>query len=75
MRVETLNNEFMLAQLTSWVANTGFRSAAKPTTWKDFAPSEWSKAAVATTRRRMTKKRRAEVANAIRMMFPNLTRR
>ncbi len=52
----------MLAQLTSWIANTGFRTAEKPTTAMDFMPSQWAKKAKAKTsapkRIRMTKKRR-----------------
>jgi hypothetical protein len=73
-KVETSANEFMFAQLTSWVANTGFRTAEKPTAARDFMPSEWGKtpAKAALKRVRMTKKRRAAVANQIRSMFPNL---
>lgn len=42
-KVETVASEFLLAQLTSWVANTGFRSTEKPTKPSDFMPSEWQK--------------------------------
>ena len=36
--------EFMLAQLTSWVANTGFRTAEKPTYLHETShPSQWGK--------------------------------
>jgi hypothetical protein len=56
------SNEFMLAQLTSWVANTGFRTSEKPTSALDFMPSQWAKKAkaqaAATKRVRMTQKKR-----------------
>jgi hypothetical protein len=35
------SNELLFAQLTSWVANTGFRSTAEPTKTEDFMPSRW----------------------------------
>src|SRR6202042_2926983 len=38
------SNELLLGQLTSWVANTGFRSTEKPTHPHDFMPSQWGKA-------------------------------
>jgi hypothetical protein len=54
--------EFMLAQLTSWVANTGFRTAEKPTSALDFMPTQGAKKAnakaAAPKRIRMTRKRR-----------------
>ncbi|MCU1251532.1 MAG: hypothetical protein JWQ49_4561 [Edaphobacter sp.] len=60
----------MLAQLTSWVANTGFRTAEKPTTWKDFSPTQWSKNAKTASskfkRIRMTKKRRQSIFENLR---------
>lgn len=61
----------MLAQLTSWVANTGFRSTEKPTTWTDFSPSQWAKKAKPTAstpakRLRMTKKRRLAIFDGLR---------
>jgi hypothetical protein len=78
-RVETVNQEFLAAQLTSWVANTGFRAADKPTKAQDFMPSEWARTTRSSThsdkRTRMTKKRRAEIADSIRSMFPNLRKR
>jgi hypothetical protein len=73
-------DEFMVAQLTSWVANTGFRSVEKPTKPTDFMPSEWAKArkirAVVqqVRRRRLTKKRQIEIACGIRAMFPDLSK-
>ncbi|HTF67030.1 MAG TPA: hypothetical protein VK638_30540 [Edaphobacter sp.] len=39
----TESNELLFAQLTSWIANTGFRSTEKPTTTEDFMPSRWSR--------------------------------
>ena len=75
-KVETVAQEFLFAQLTSWIANTGFKSAAKQTAAKEFMPSEWAKTAKATGTsgkpKRMTKKRRAAIAAGIRSMFPNL---
>jgi hypothetical protein len=44
-RYRSESNEFMFAQLTSWVANSGFRSTEKPTTAHDFMPSVWRKKA------------------------------
>ena len=73
--METVANEFLFAQMTSWLANTGFRSTEKPTKATDFMPSEWAKTAKSTAAprpKRMTKKRRAAIANGIRAMFPNL---
>jgi hypothetical protein len=63
-RVES--TEFLFAQLTSWIANTGFRSTEKPTADFDFMPSQWmkkakKKAASASDPKkpvRMTKKKR-----------------
>ena len=74
-KAETVANEFLVAQLTSWVANTGFRTTEKPTKPQDFMPSEWMRTRTAINsgkRTRMTKKRRAQLANSIRSMFPNL---
>jgi hypothetical protein len=60
----------MMAQLTSWVANTGFRTSEKRTTWKDFSPSQWSlnaKAASTKPKRiRMTKSRRQGIFDGLR---------
>jgi hypothetical protein len=75
-RIELAQYEFMSAQITSWIANTGFKSVEKPTTARDFMPSEWAKkktsASTSTPPKRMTKKRRKAVAAGIRAMFPNL---
>ena len=69
---ETVAHEFMTAQLTSWVVNTGFRTTDKPTMARDFMPSEWAKRSIHSgKRKRMTKKRRAQLADNIRSMFPN----
>jgi hypothetical protein len=60
----------MTAQLTSWVANTGFRTAEKPTSALDFMPSQWAKRArakaAAPKRVRMTKKRRQSIFEGLR---------
>ncbi len=61
-------NELLFAQLTSWVANTGFRSTEKPTHPRDFMPSQWAKHPK-PKRPRMTKKRRQDIADGLRMMF------
>jgi hypothetical protein len=37
------HTEVMLAQLTAWTINTGFRSTEKAVETKDFMPSEWAK--------------------------------
>ena len=77
-KVETVAQEFLAAQLTSWVANTGFRTTEKPTKPQDFMPSEWgrTRASIHSGKpRRMTKKRRADIANSIRSMFPNLQKK
>jgi len=58
----------MLGQLTSWVANTGFRSTEKPTSPLDFMPSQRTKqeqAAKPKAAVRMTKKRRRMLADQL----------
>jgi hypothetical protein len=59
----------MLAQLTSWVANTGFRTAEKPTTAQDFMPTQRAKKANAKASAprsiRMTKRRRQLLADRL----------
>ena len=73
----TASNEFLFAQLTSWVANTGFKSCEKATNARDFMPSEWAKrttpAPVKTTKR-LTKTRQKQIAADIRAMFPDLSK-
>lgn len=71
------SDEFLFAQVTSWIANTGFRTTEKPTQAKEFMPSQWGKSAsLATTPKpaakptRMTRKRRADVVDALTMLFP-----
>jgi|SRR5271163_3601596 len=68
------SNELLFAQLTSWVANTGFKSADKPTSTKDFMPSQWGKSSSSAKsspkRKRMTRKRRDAVADGFRTFFP-----
>lgn len=67
-RVES--TEFLFGQLTSWIANTGFRTAEKPTSALDFMPSQWAKKAkakaAAPKRIRMTKKRRQAIFEGLR---------
>jgi hypothetical protein len=65
------SNELLLGQLTSWVANTGFRSTEKPTHPEDFMPSQWGKASasVASSSGEMTAERRAAVADGLRSFF------
>ena len=71
------STELLFAQLTSWVANTGFRTTDKPVSTVDFMPSQWHRSAPANATHlpatkpiRMTAKRRAEVANGLRGLFP-----
>ena len=72
---EVSHFEFMLAQLTSWVANTGFRSVDKQVKPQDFMPSHWAKTRTTTVKRkRLTKKRQKEIAQGIRAMFPDLSK-
>lgn len=63
-------NEFLFGQLTSWIANTGFRTAEKPTSALDFMPSQWAKKArakaAAPKRIRMTKKKRQAIFDGLR---------
>jgi hypothetical protein len=67
------STEFLFGQLTSWIANTGFRTAEKPTSALDFMPSQWAKKARTgankTTSRapavRMTKKTRLHLMNSL----------
>jgi hypothetical protein len=63
----------MLAQLTSWVANTGFRTAEKPTTVQDFMPTQWANKARTGANKaksnapavRMNRKRRQHLMDAL----------
>jgi hypothetical protein len=70
---DTEHTEFMFAQLTWWVANTGFRSTEKPTTFRDFMPSlresTGSSTRTPTKAKRLTRQRRVEIADGLRMMF------
>jgi hypothetical protein len=70
-RYKAESNEFLFAQMTSWIANTGFRSTEKPTHPKDFMPSQWGKASasIAFSSGEMTAERRAAVADGIRSYF------
>jgi hypothetical protein len=75
-QLATASREFLFAQVTSWVANTGFRSVAKPTKATDFMPSEWAKTGKPKPKpKRLTKKRQLEIAAGIRAMFPDLTKK
>ncbi len=62
----------MLAQLTSYIVNFGFRSPRKQTTPKDFMPSQRAKGQTETKPTRMTPKRRREIVNALRTFFPKV---
>ena len=76
-QLATASNEFLFAQITSWVANTGFRSVEKAVKPTDFMPSEWAKARQATPivkRKRLTNKRQKEIDAGIRAMFPDLSK-
>jgi hypothetical protein len=65
-RYETESGELLFGQLTSWVANTGFRTAEKQTSAADFMPSQWRKAPVINGPVEMTQERRNEIANGLR---------
>jgi hypothetical protein len=64
----TEQNEFMFGQLTSWIANTGFRTTKEPTTPFDFMLSKQRQKAAAPPpkRVRMTAKRRNNLGLALR---------
>lgn len=64
-RVETECTELLFGQLTSWIANTGFRTAEKPTTPTDFMPSQWAK-----VRAISREDRQQALTDAFRLMFP-----
>jgi hypothetical protein len=72
------HDEFMFAQLNSWIANTGFRNAEKPTTPYDFMPSQWlkkSKSSPSQTKPiRMTKKRRQAICMGLRATLGQISR-
>jgi hypothetical protein len=42
-KYHTESNEILFGQLTSWIANTGFKSCDKPSSIEDFMPSKWQK--------------------------------
>jgi hypothetical protein len=44
-KYHTESNELLFGQLTSWIANTGFKSCEKPTSIEDFMPSKWQQKA------------------------------
>jgi hypothetical protein len=67
---ETQEREFLFAQLASVTANFGFHAPKEPISTKDFMPSEWARGNVKVVKRkRMTKKRRAEVARKVAALF------
>lgn len=63
-KYQTESNEILFAQLTSWVANTGFKSCEKPTSITDFMPSKWQRKA--ETAKVIKRRRRAVIAEEIR---------
>jgi hypothetical protein len=61
------HDEFMLAQLTSYLINFAAGRPEKPVQPKDFMPSQWQiKAATAKTVPEMTEERRQTIANIFR---------
>jgi hypothetical protein len=64
----TERSEFMLGQITSWIANTGFRTAKEPTTPFDFMLSrqQQNTKKEAPKRVRMSAKRRHNIGLALR---------
>lgn len=63
------SNELLFGQLTSWVANTGFRSTAKPTKHSDFMPCKWREKKVAEDKPLVVRRKRSVIANEIRNMM------
>ena len=79
-RYKVESTEFMFAQLTSWIANTGFRSTEKPTSAFDFMPSQWRKKAKQKAQDpkkpvRMTKKKRQQIAQSLNAVLMHLARK
>jgi hypothetical protein len=78
-KIGIVANEVLFGQLTSWIANTGFRSTEKPTSAADFMPSQWAKKARAKTNPtaaiRMTKKSRKTLASSIDAVLMTAARR
>jgi hypothetical protein len=64
---EQESQEFMFAQLTAVVMNTGFRSTDKPSKTIDFMPSQWAKGTTPKTTTEMTEERRQAIADMFRM--------
>lgn len=81
-RVEIESRELLFGQLTSWIANTGFRTVEKPTTAIDFMPSHWAKEAKKKSPEstfnpavRMTKKKRQALSSHFNSFLFNLARK
>lgn len=64
------SNELLFGQLTSWVANTGFKSCDKPTKIEDFMPSKWDSREKSDSRKdkpaQTNKRHRKVIAQEIR---------
>jgi hypothetical protein len=71
----TEHEEYMFAQLTAVVMNTGFRSREEPAQPKDYMPSQWRKTPASKSSEALTDDRRAEIANRLDRMFGALVTR
>jgi hypothetical protein len=65
------HDEFMLAQLTAVVMNTGFRSREEPAQTRDYMPSQWRRknTPVASPAQPVTQQSRAAVVQTLRTLF------
>ena len=63
------HQELLFAQLTSWVAYTGFKSTKERIPERQFMPSQWGSAA--PKRRKKRRRSRAAIADEIRATMAN----
>lgn len=62
--------EFLLAQIAQVVFNSGMRAPEKPLKVKDFMPSQQQRVSTAPgSKRRLTNRMRAEIADSFRRLF------
>jgi hypothetical protein len=70
--------EFMLAQLTAAIYNTGFKSPEKQVNPVDYMPSQWAKKAKvvkAGVAVRMTKKKRQQLSGNLNAILMEMIRK
>lgn len=63
------HQEFMFGQLTSWVANTGFRSTKEPTKPSDFMPCMYSRKVKTVRKKRRSRQAIAGDIRAVMGLF------